>query len=142
MKAINTDAGDVFGPFADIEVLEDRYRAGGTELQFDVIGPSQITDWVAPEPVKTLEQLKIERQAAVDAITVTVDDLTFDGDEVSQTRMARAIVVMQAASVPTISWVLHDNTVATVTVTQLTQALAAAGAEQARLWVLPYEVAA
>lgn len=91
---------------------------------------------------KTLEELKAERQAAVNAITVTVDGLVFDGDEVSQTRMARAIVVMQAASIPTISWVMHDNTVQTVTVSQLTQALAAAGAEQARLWVAPYEQAA
>ena len=82
---------------------------------------------------------KAGRQSAIDALTVTVDGMVFDGDETSQTRMARAIVVMQAASIPTISWVLHDNTVATVTVTQLTQALAAAGAEQARLWVLPYE---
>ena len=85
---------------------------------------------------------KAKRQDDIDSLTVTIDGMVFDGDEVSQTRMARAIVVMQAASVPTISWVLHDNTVATVTVTQLTQALAAAGAEQARLWVLPYEQAA
>lgn len=82
---------------------------------------------------------KAERQSAIDTLTVTIDGMVFDGDETSQTRMARAIVVMQAASIPTISWVLHDNTVATVTVTQLTNALAAAGAEQARLWVLPYE---
>lgn len=85
---------------------------------------------------------KAQRQSAIDTLTVTIDGMVFDGDETSQTRMARAIVVMQAASIPTISWVLHDNTVATVTVTQLTQALAAAGAEQARLWVLPYEQAA
>ena len=93
----------------------------------------------AAKAVQDLIARKAERQSAIDTLTVTVDDMVFDGDETSQTRMARAIVVMQASSIPTISWVLHDNTVATVTVTQLTQALAAAGAEQARLWVLPYE---
>lgn len=102
----------------------------------------QIANWQAQKDMEIaaaqLQAKKQERQRAVEAITVTVDNMVFDGDETSQTRMARAIVVMQASSVPTINWVLHDNTVATVTVTQLTQALAAAGAEQARLWVEPY----
>ena len=142
MSVVITTSGN-FGPFKSITELADRLRCDDVELPFTVIGSYTISDddSLAPAPVvtKTIEQLKAERQAAVDAITVTVDGLVFDGDETSQTRMARALVVMQAASIPTISWVLHDNTVATVTVTQLTQALAAAGAEQARLWVLPYE---
>lgn len=80
---------------------------------------------------------KQARAAAVDAITVTTSKgHTFDGDETSQTRMARAIVAMQAAGVPSVTWVLADNTVIDATVAELAEALALAGAAQAALWVL------
>ena len=107
------------------------------DLDADTIAANQ-----AAKAAADFAARKAARQQAVDSITVEVDGMVFDGDETSQGRMSRAIIVMQAASIPTISWVLHDSTVATVTVTQLTQALAAAGAEQARLWVQPYEQAA
>jgi len=114
---------------------------GNWEQQWEVVylPADQVLANQTAKAAQDLIARKAERQSAIDTLTVTIDGMVFDGDETSQTRMARAIVVMQAASIPTISWVLHDNTVATVTVTQLTQALAAAGAEQARLWVLPYE---
>jgi hypothetical protein len=83
---------------------------------------------------------KAARQQAVDSITVEVDGMVFDGDEKSQDRMNRGITVLTATG-GTGPWVLHDNTVAQVTAAQLTQALALAGAEQARLWVMPYEQA-
>jgi len=79
---------------------------------------------------------KIQRQIAVDAITVTVNGKVFDGDETSQTRMARAIIGMQATSTPTLTWVLSDNTVTEATVTELTEALVLAGQAQSDVWVL------
>lgn len=83
------------------------------------------------------EQAKAQRQAAVDAIKVTTQGgHTFDGDETSQTRMARAVLAMQATGAPSVTWVLADNTVIQATVPELTEALALAGAEQARLWVI------
>jgi hypothetical protein len=92
-------------------------------------------------PEKTPEQLraevKAERDHAVANIKVTTSTgKTFDGDETSQTRMSRAILGMQAANASTITWVLSDNTLADVTIAELSEALAKAGAEQARLWVI------
>ena len=82
-------------------------------------------------------QAKAQRQAAVDAIKVTTQaGHTFDGDETSQTRMTRAVMAMQATGTPSVTWVLADNTVIQATATELTEALALAGAEQARLWVI------
>lgn len=84
------------------------------------------------------ELAKSTRQAAVDRIRVTTSSgKVFDGDEVSQGRMVRAIVAMQAIGAPDIVWVLADNTPTTVTPAELAEALALAGLEQSRLWVLP-----
>lgn len=90
-----------------------------------------------PTPEQVRETQKAARAVAVAAITVTVGDKVFDGDELSQTRMARAIIGMQAASAPTITWTLADNSIAEVTVTELTTALILAGQEQAALWPIP-----
>lgn len=83
---------------------------------------------------------KIARAAAVEAITVTTSaGHVFNGDETSQTRMARAIIALNAqpqTPVPTIPWVLANNAVAAVTAAELTQALALAGAAQAAVWVI------
>jgi hypothetical protein len=80
---------------------------------------------------------KLVRQAAVDAIKVTTSTgKIFDGDETSQTRMARAIIALQAMGVPTVTWVLADNTSTQATVAELVEALALAGAAQANIWVI------
>ena len=82
------------------------------------------------------QQAKAARLDAVARIKVTTaSGKVFDGDEVSQTRMARAVVALQAAGLPETTWVLADNTPATVTLAELAEALALAGAEQTRLWV-------
>ena len=88
-----------------------------------------------------LAQAKAERADAVSKITVTVDGMVFDGDEVSQERMARTITAAVATGEDmsaTTTWVLADNTVAQVSMQQLAQALRAAGEAQTELWVVPY----
>lgn len=101
-----------------------------------------------PAPTKeelaaaALAAAKSARSAAVSSITVTVDGMVFDGDEVSQERMARTVTAATATGASmddTTTWVLHDNTVATVTIRQLATALRLAGEEQTRLWTVPYE---
>ena len=83
------------------------------------------------------QAFKSSRQAAVDSIVVTTaSGKTFDGDELSQNRMARAILAMQSAGVQTTTWVLADNTPSLVTTTELAEALALAGAAQTSLWVM------
>lgn len=88
---------------------------------------------------------KAERSDAVSRITVEVDGMIFDGDEKSQDRMSRAITMFTSSGLPadtTTAWVLADNTVAQVTIGQLTQALLLAGQKQTELWTKPYEDAA
>ena len=84
---------------------------------------------------------KAERAAAVAALTVEVDGMIFDGDEKAQERMSRTITAATATEASmdaTTTWVLHDNTVATVTIMQLATALRLAGEAQTALWIIPY----
>lgn len=116
---------------------------------------SDVSDWKKPDwvaisdaeadairnPPPTAEQLreraKHERSVAVSNITVTTAaGHAFDGDETSQTRMARAILALQATGTPSVNWVLADNSVIQATAAELTEALALAGAAQAALWVI------
>lgn len=80
---------------------------------------------------------KEDRAKRVDQIRVTTSSgKTFDGDEISQGRMARGILGLQAAGATSVTWVLADNTPTTVTVEELGEALALAGAAQAAVWVI------
>ena len=101
-------------------------------------------------PAPTKEELiamelaaaKQERADAVSKITVEIDGMVFDGDETSQERMSRTIVAAAATGETgdaTTTWVLHDNTIAQPTISQLARALRAAGEEQTKLWTIPYE---
>lgn len=98
-----------------------------------------------PEELAALElaQAKADRAEAVARITVTVDGLTFDGDEASQTRMGRTIAAAVALgadlSAEKRTWVLADNSIAEVTIAQLAEALRLAGDAQTALWTVPYQ---
>lgn len=87
------------------------------------------------------EAWKARRAEAVRNIKVTTaSGRIFDGDEISQARMARAILGLQEAGEgATVTWVLADNTPVAVTADELSEALHLAGAEQARLWVASHE---
>ena len=59
----------------------------------------------------------------------------FDADERSQERMARAILVMKQQGVPTTSWKLNNNEIATVTVDELEDVLVKASIETSNIWL-------
>jgi len=64
-------------------------------------------------PEMSIDQLKAARQSAVDSIVVTTSSgRSFDGDEVSQDRMTRAITTLNDGE--SIPWVLADNQIAMV----------------------------
>lgn len=100
-----------------------------------------------PEPTpeeaeaKRLEEAKRVRAAKVEAITVEVDGMVFDGNEPAQSRMTRAIAAAETAGMAETVWVLADNTVATVTKVQLQQALAKAMLAMGEVWAEPYSEA-
>ena len=99
----------------------------------------------AEADAEALALAKVERAEAVAALTVEVDGMVFDGDEKAQERMSRTITAATATGASmddTTTWVLHDNTVATVTIKQLAAALRLAGEAQTALWIIPYTNAA
>lgn len=82
---------------------------------------------------KAILDWKAARQALVDAIEVELGGVVYQGDEVSQTRMARAIVAMPDATT-TIEWIAKDNTAHALTKADLSQILLLAGIKQAAIW--------
>ena len=111
---------------------DDLLEGEGTEPELEPVDESEEAE---------LARLRAERAEAVSKITVEVDGMVFDGDEISQNRIARTITAATAAGYgpdDTTTWVLHDNTVAKVTIKQLSQALLAAGLKQTGLWIIPY----
>ncbi|MGS3128142.1 DUF4376 domain-containing protein [Aeromonas caviae] len=87
----------------------------------------------APSVEQIYQEWEAERQQRVDAITVEVDGFIFDGDEVSQNRMARAVTAADQLT-DTTPWTLHDNSVVTVTALQLKTACRLAGEAQTLIW--------
>lgn len=106
-----------------------------TSLDADVSGLSKEPVPYTDEELQTkaIQEWKDSRTLAVSNIKVTVDDMEFDGDETSQTRMTRAITAMDDTE--TISWVLADNTSVLVTKATLVKALKLAVEVQTALWI-------
>lgn len=110
---------------------------GVQQWEVYALPPAQVAENMAANVQAVREKAKAARQSAVDAIKVTtLAGNTFDGDEVSQTRMARAIIALQATGTPSVTWVLADNSVIQASAAELSEALALAGAAQAKVWVL------
>lgn len=106
----------------------------GDALVFDQARMDQHTLAVAPQ---ARAAAKVARAAAVDAIKVTTQaGNTFDGDELSQGRMARAIIALSTGLAPSVTWVLADNSTIEATSAELTEALVLAGMAQAAIWVI------
>lgn len=100
------------------------------------LGLTHTTD--APTASELREAAKIRRELSVSQIKVTTAaGNTFDGDEVSQGRMARAIIGLSTGLSPSVNWVLADNSVIQASVTELTEALVLSGLAQAAIWVIP-----
>jgi hypothetical protein len=89
------------------------------------------------EQQRLLNNAKAQRAEKVNSIIVEVDGMVFDGDEKAQERMARAVIMANSLDEETV-WVLHDNTVATVTAGQLKRACREAGKKQTEFWTVPY----
>lgn len=88
---------------------------------------------------KALEEAKEVRANEVAGIKVTVDGMVFDGDELAQQRLARAIMVAEITGMNETRWVMADNTVHTITVEQAKKALSQAMLQMGELWTVPYQ---
>lgn len=143
MFALFVSSKQVSGGFEQIIAGSDRYVCSNgsdkLEILYASVPGATIGEYVAPPPPPpSRDELIAQRDAAVAAIKVTTTaGNTFDGDEVSQGRMSRAVVAMGAAPAgSTVNWVLADNSVIEATQEELTEALLLAGTAQAALWVI------
>ena len=157
VKALVTDEVDVpeefenpapntLGRYREAAEWADAHGAALLEREPSALFPQGYYEVCAlPEPSEEerataeLARAKGERARAVAALTVTVDGMTFDGDEAAQTRMARAVLLADSPDELT-DWVLADGTVARVSAAQLRRACREAGQAQTRLWIKPYAV--
>lgn len=104
-------------------------------VQAAILDGAVVKPFVVPELTaeQQREEWKMARAQAIARIKVTVNGRVFDGDETSQDRMVRAILGLQTQP-GTVRWVLANNDVAEVTLSELQEALALASAQQTALW--------
>ena len=98
------------------------------------------TGFIAPEKIiddaALREAEKIQRDITTAKILVTTAaGNVFNGDEVSQNRLSRAIMALQLTGTLTTHWVLANNVAVEVGAPELAEALALSGAAQTELWV-------
>ena len=79
--------------------------------------------------------IKKAKLDGVAAIKITVDNKVFDGDEISQGRMLRAIQIAAVTGETTTTWKLADNSIVEVTLDELKEALALSGKEMSKIWL-------
>ncbi len=82
---------------------------------------------------QSIADWKANRQTEVDNLEVIHNGVIYQGDEVSQTRMARAIAVMSDSDIFT-GWVAKDNTSHDLTKADLLAILKDAGTQQSAIW--------
>lgn len=116
---------------AHTDTSEEYMAALGIDADTRAAILSQIDFEMAQDAV-TAKKL---RDAAVAAIKVTVNGKVFDGDEVAQGRIARAVAAAESAAISAYQWKLADNSVVAVSLDELKQALALAFQAQSELWV-------
>ena len=116
---------------AHADTSEEYMAALGIDADTRAAILSQIDFEIAQDAVAA----KKLRDTAVAAIKVTVNGKPFDGDEVAQGRIARAVAAAESAAISTYQWKLADNSVAEVSLSELKQALALAFQAQSALWV-------
>jgi len=80
---------------------------------------------------------KVVRTERMRTLTVTTaGGKIFDADETSQARMSRALQTAQITGLTETAWVMADNTVVTVTVEEMQEALALSVLAQATVWFI------
>lgn len=124
-------------PTPNIEVTDEQWQiavdAGHNKVNAD--GTTEAFDYRTAEEVfaEDMSAWKASRRNAVRNIEVTYNAVVYQGDEESQTRMARAIVALPD-DVTTIDWVAKDNSVNALTKLDLQAILIDAGNQQSALW--------
>ena len=94
----------------------------------------------ARPPREIRDEKRCQRSATVNALTVTTaSGKVFNADEESQNRMVRVLKVADLTGQTSCAWVLADDAVATVTKTELEEALSLAVQAMGAIWATPYQ---
>lgn len=93
-----------------------------------------VKDFRTNEEIKQAEYetWKQERQNKVDNLEVTYNEVVYQGDELSQARVSRAIAVMNDTE--TTQWVAKDNSIQILNKADLSAILKEAGTKQTKIW--------
>ena len=105
-----------------------------TALGIDADTRAAILSQIDFETAQDAVAAKKLRDTAVAAIKVTVNGNVFDGDEVAQGRMARAVAAAEISGVGSYQWKLANDSFSEVTIEELKQALELAFRTQSELW--------
>ncbi|MER2491961.1 DUF4376 domain-containing protein, partial [Catenovulum sediminis] len=103
----------------NIEDPEYQVQAPPVEPELQPVPNLSVEDILAQAPFADVIQQKKKaiRSTEIENIVVVVNGMQFDGDETAQTRMARAIVALDAAGQTETNWKLADNQFALVSKT-------------------------
>lgn len=83
---------------------------------------------------RQLSEMKSLRDSSVKAIRVTLaNGITLDGDEKSQERLARAVMVMGDEELA--PWIDADNNLQSLSKSDVLEGLGLAGREMSRIWI-------
>ena len=118
-----------FSPLSELETKED-----GTYYQYyNIDGTPDVSKIAELEATQAREAFKAQRQEAVDNLEVTYEGTIYQGDEVSQGRMSRAILALPDDTTTTL-WIAKDNTPMQLTKVDLSSILRLSGEAQTALW--------
>ena len=106
----------------------ERYEVVGSDYTLPEVDISEDANFIKAK----IHKNKI---SAVRAIKVAVNEKIFDGDEDSQSRMLRAIQIASITNESSTKWKMADNSIVSVTLDELKQALSLAGKEMSKIWI-------
>ena len=113
-----------------IELIEEQVLVGDIVEFVD-----EIADLLENNEVYVQAIRRARKEQAIREITVDVNSKAFDGDEVSQGRMLRAIQIAAVTGETATQWKLADNSIVDVTLDELKEALMLAGKEMSKIWL-------
>lgn len=124
-------------PTPNIQLTDIQYdeAIAGRYNKINANGTGEVFDFRTPEQIFQAEYnaWKTGRSIAVDNIVVTYNGVDYQGDEVSQGRLSRAILALPDDTT-TLSWVALDNTEHALTRVDMKMMLLDAGMQQAAIW--------
>lgn len=129
-------AEDEKAELGDIKLVDGKYIQTYNIIK---LSEEEIAEKRKQQEAQVLICAKNARSNAVQSIIVEYDNMKFDGNEIAQERMSRAVLANIDNQDSKIKWVLADNTVAEIYIWQLKKALELATKKQAELWIEPYQ---